>query len=212
MEPCQIYLVTPRHIDLETFPAQLQAAMDGGSIAALLIDCDASSDSELQKITQTLAPMAQKNDIAVVLRGDSRIAGRTKCDGLHLNGDLAEIKSAVEDYSDRFMLGAEGGNKRHTAMEIGESGLDYILFGRLDAPAHPTIHDKAFEIAEWWSSMFEVPAVIIGGSQLSECTRAGETGIEFIALREAIWDHAEGPQIAIQQACAHLQQAAQTES
>ncbi len=163
-----------------------------------------------KKITQTLAPMAQKQDIAVVLRGDSRIAGRTKCDGLHLSGDVSEVRASAEDYAERFMLGAEGGNKRHAAMEFGESGIDYIMFGRLDAPATPpTIHEKSFEMADWWSGLFEVPTVIIGGSELSECSRVGATQIEFIALREAIWDHQEGgPKTAVQQACALLEQAA----
>ncbi|WP_319532885.1 thiamine phosphate synthase [uncultured Cohaesibacter sp.] len=204
MEPTQIYLVTPRHIDLESFPADLEAAMNGGEIAALLIDCDAQHDSELQKIAQTITPMAQKRDIAVVLRGDSRVAGRAKCDGLHISGDLAELEAAVEDYDGRFMLGTEGGNKRHSAMEIGESGIDYIMFGRLDAPTEETIHDKSLEMAGWWASMFEVPAVIIGGSDLSECETVSSLGIEFIALREAIWDHEQGPEAAVREACALL--------
>lgn len=208
MEATQIYLVTPRHIDPDTFPAQLQQAMEGGEIAALLIDCDAQHDSELQKITQTITPMAQKNDIAVVLRGDSRIAGRCKCDGLHLDGDLTTLEAGIEDYSERFMLGAEGSNKRHVAMEIGETGIDYIMFGRLDAPTSEEIHEKSLAIADWWSTLFEVPAVVIGGSDLDSCTNAGKAGIEFIALREAIWDHEEGPMIAIQKANALLKEAA----
>nr|WP_321524634.1 thiamine phosphate synthase [uncultured Cohaesibacter sp.] len=204
MEPTQIYLVTPRHIDLETFPAQLQAAMEGGEIAALLIDCETANDNELQKIAQTIAPLAQKHDIAVVLRGDSRIAGRTKCDGLHLDGDLTDIQNSVEDFSNRFMLGTEGGNKRHSAMEIGESGIDYIMFGRLDAPTAETIHEKSLDMAEWWSALFEVPAVIIGGLDLGECAKVSAMGIEFIALREAIWDHEAGPQVAIREAVSLL--------
>ncbi|WP_319496583.1 thiamine phosphate synthase [uncultured Cohaesibacter sp.] len=208
MEPTQIYLVTPRHIDLETFPAQLQAAMDGGEIAALLIDSETANDNELQKIAQTIAPMAQKHDIAVVLRGDSRVAGRTKCDGLHLDGDLTDIQNNVEDLSNRFMLGAEGGNKRHSAMEIGESGIDYIMFGRLDAPTADTIHEKSLEMAEWWSALFEVPAVIIGGMDLGECAKVSAMGIEFIALREAIWDHEAGPQVAVREAVSLLAEGA----
>ena len=204
MDPCQIYLITPRHIDLESFPAQLEQAVAGGDIAALLIDCDSQHDSELQKITQTLTPIAQKKDIAVLLRGDTRIAGRCKCDGLHLDGDLTEIEAAVDDFSDRFMLGAAGGNKRHQAMELGESGIDYILFGRLEAPATEDFHDKAFAMADWWSSLFEVPAVVIGGTDLEGCAKASAAGIEFIALREAIWDHEEGPQVAVQKANALL--------
>ncbi len=200
MQASQIYLVTPRHVDLETFPAQLEAAIAGGDIAALLIDCDAQHDSEMQQIAQTLGPIAQKHDIAVMLRGDSRVAGRTKCDGLHVDGELADIKAAVDDYSSRFMLGAQGGNKRHAAMEIAETGIDYIMFGRLEAPATEEIHDKALEMAEWWSNLFEVPAVLIGASDLQECAKVAERGIEFVALREAIWDHEAGPQVAIQQA------------
>ena len=211
MEPCQIYLVTPRHIDLETFPAQLQDAFEGGNIAALLIDCDASEDSELQKIAETITPIAQKRDIAVVLRGDSRVAGRAKCDGLHLDGDMNDIETGVDEFGERFMLGTEGGNKRHVAMEIGESGVDYIMFGRLNAPAMPAIHEKSFDMAEWWSSLFEVPAVIIGSEDLSECSKVGATAIEFIALREAIWDHEQGPQAAVREANALLEAAAPAE-
>ena len=212
MEPCQIYLLTPRHIDLDTFPAELEAAISGGEIAALLIDCDASHDSELQKVAQTIVPLAQKKDIAVVLRGDSRIAGRTKCDGLHLDGDRAEIEAGVEDYSERFMLGAEGGNKRHAAMELGETGIDYIMFGRLDAPTTEAIHEKALDMADWWSTLFEIPAVIIGGTDLGECSKVGATGIEFIALREAVWDYEQGPAAAIRQANSLLAAAAQATS
>ena len=211
MEPSQIYLITPRHIDLDSFPEQLAEAMEGGPIAALLIDCDEKQDSALQKIVQILTPMAQKKDIAVLLRGDSRIAGRCKCDGLHLDGTIEELTSAIEDVSDNFMLGAQGGNKRHIAMEIGESGIDYIMFGRLEAPATGMIHDKAFDMADWWSSLFEVPAVVIGGTDLEECTRIGEAGIEFIALREAIWDHEQGPRAAIRQATSLLEASASLE-
>lgn len=204
MESSQIYLITPKSIDLNTFPSQLEAAMAGGDIAALLIDCDAEHDSELQKIAQTLTPIAQKKDIAVVLRGDSRVAGRCKCDGLHIEGDLTAIEAGVEDYSSRFMLGAEGGNKRHSAMEIGETGIDYIMFGRLDAETSEEIHPKALDMAEWWATLFEVPAVVVGGSNLKGCSQAASAGIEFIALRDAIWNHQEGPQLAIQQACSLL--------
>ena len=186
--------------------------MAGGDIAALLVDCETGNDNELQKIAQTIAPLAQKHDIAVVLRGDSRVAGRTKCDGLHLDGDLTDIQNGVEDYANRFMLGAEGGNKRHTAMEIGESGIDYIMFGRLDAPTQETIHEKSLEMADWWSSLFEVPAVIIGGKDLSECEKVSSLGIEFIALREAIWDHEAGPQVAIREATALLAEGAAEET
>ena len=205
----QIYLVTPRHIDLATFEGQLREAIAGGEIAALLIDCDAAHDSELQKIAQTITPIAQKQDIAVLLRGDSRVAGRAKCDGLHLNGDIEAIKSGVEDFSDRFMLGAEAGNKRHSAMEFGESGIDYVMFGRLDAPASETIHEKSLEMADWWSSLFEVPAVIIGGTDLDHLSEVGALGIEFVALREAVWDHEQGPRAAVHQASSLLAAAAQ---
>lgn len=212
MDASQIYLVTPKQIDLNTFPAQLEEAIAGGPIAALLIDCDTKLETELQAIAQTIATIAQKNDIAVVLRGDSRVAGRTKCDGLHLDGNQAEIEAGVEDYANRFMLGAEGGVKRHPAMERGESGIDYIMFGRLDAEEEATIHEKSFEMASWWASMFEVPAVVVAGKSLEDCTRTGMASIEFIALRSAVWDHAEGPRIAVQQATALLANAIPEES
>lgn len=206
MPSTQIYLITPKHIDLETFPAQLSEAIAGGDIAALLIDCDAKLDTELQKIAQTLAPIAQAKDIAVVLRGDSRVAGRTKCDGLHLDGDLEAITEGVEDFSNRFMTGAEGTSKRHEAMERGESGIDYIMFGRIDAPEEEETYAQPFEMADWWSSLFEVPAVIVSGSSMDNCEHAAKAGIEFIALRSAVWNHAKGPRLAIQEANSILEE------
>ncbi|MCV6547608.1 MAG: thiamine phosphate synthase [Cohaesibacter sp.] len=200
MQSTQIYLITPKQIDLDTFPALLSEALAGGEIAALLIDCDAEHDSELQKIAQTLTSMAQAKDVAVLLRGDSRIAGRAKCDGLHLDGDLDAIREGAEDFSNRFMTGAEGSNKRHEAMQRGESGIDYIMFGRLNAPEEEMIYPQSFEMADWWSSLFEVPAVILSGTSLDGCEQAAKAGIEFIALRSAVWNHAQGPRLAIQQA------------
>lgn len=206
MPSTQIYLITPKTIDLDTFPAQLSEAVAGGDIAALLIDCDAQHDSELQKIAQSLVPIAQAKDVAVVLRGDTRIAGRAKCDGLHLDGDLDTLHDAVEDLSDRFMLGAIGSNKRHEAMERGESGIDYIMFGRLEAPEQESAYPQSFEMADWWSSLFEVPAVLLAGRNIEECEPIAQAGIEFVGLRSAIWDHPQGPRLAIQQACSLLEE------
>jgi thiamine-phosphate pyrophosphorylase len=91
-------------------------------------------------------------------------------------------------------------------MERGESGIDYIMFGRIDAPEEEETYAQPFEMADWWSSLFEVPAVIVSGSSMDNCEHAAKAGIEFIALRSAVWNHAKGPRLAIQEANSILEE------
>ena len=40
----------------------------------------------------------------------------------------------------------------------------------------------------------------MGGSSLGSVSEAAEAGIEFVALRRAVWEHAGGPRQAVDEA------------
>lgn len=91
------------------------------------------------------------------------------------------------------ILGAGGLKSRHDAMDAGESGVDYVMFGepRADGsiPAFATLLDRA----AWWAEIFQIPCVAYAPDQDSVAP-LNDTGVEFVALGE--WIFAQGVDIA----------------
>ena len=85
-------------------------------------------------------------------------------------------------------------------MTAGELGVDYVFFGMLDRAEDPQTHPKSLDLADWWVPVFAPPCVIMAGSALESVSVAAETGADFIAVRDAIWDAPHGPAAAIAEA------------
>ena len=77
-------------------------------------------------------------------------------------------------------------------MEAGEIGVDYVFFGRPHGDTHDAPHPKALDLAEWWSELMEIPAVVMAGRSLDSVAEAAATGAAFVALHEAVWSHPAG--------------------
>ncbi len=196
----RIYLITPRDIDLATFPARLEQALAGGDVASLLIAPENVSEMALQRVAEVLTPIAQKAGVAVLVRDDTRAAGRAKADGIHIETGIAEIRTAVSSFHPQRIVGAGNILTRHDAMEAAEAGADYIFFGLIDRPEEPEAHPKSLDFADWWVPLFEPPCVVLAGSTLASVDEVAETGADFVGLRDAIWLDPRGPRAAVEEA------------
>jgi len=196
----RIYLITPRDIDLATFPRQLEEALAGGDVASLLIAPEGVSEMTLQRIAEVLTPIAQNAGVAVVVRDDTRASGRAKADGIHIETGIAEIKAAISSFHPQRVVGAGHIMTRHDAMEAAEAGADYIFFGFIDRPEEPEVHPKSLDFADWWVPLFEPPCVVLAGSTLASVEDVADTGADFVAVRDAIWLDPRGPRAAIEDA------------
>ncbi len=196
----RIYLITPRDIDLATFPARLDQALAGGDVASLLIAPENVSEMALQRVAEVLTPIAQKAGVAVLVRDDTRAAGRAKADGIHIETGIAEIRTAVSSFHPQRIVGAGNILTRHDAMEAAEAGADYIFFGLIDRPEEPEAHPKSLDFADWWVPLFEPPCVVLAGSTLASVDEVAETGADFVGLRDAIWLDPRGPRAAVEEA------------
>jgi thiamine-phosphate pyrophosphorylase len=79
-------------------------------------------------------------------------------------------------------------------MEAGEAGADYVAFGAFfPTSTKDTQHRAAPEILEWWSGMFELPCVAIGGITAENCAPLVRAGADFLAVVGAVWGHPGGP-------------------
>lgn len=191
---CRLCLISPPSIDAVAFPGLLKAALAAGDVAALILTATDES------IVKPLVKIAQDAEVAALVVDDTRLAGRSHADGIHIEAGMGELKIALEKFRGRSIVGAAGARTRHEAMTFGEIEPDYLFFGRLDGDTGLGIFPKALDLAAWWSGLFEIPAMVMGGNALASVTEAAAAGIEFVALRMAVWDHAAGAAEAVTEA------------
>jgi thiamine-phosphate pyrophosphorylase len=201
-EPTRLLLVTPRIVDAH-FPARLSEALMGGDVAAVLI---ATGDHEaaVEAIAANLVPLVQEAGAAALIADHTRVAGRLKADGVQVGTGLGDLRAAAESFRPKRIVGAGNIHSRHAAMEAGETGADYLFFGRLHGDTHDEAHPKALDLAEWWSALMEIPAVIMAGRSLDSIADAAATGAAFVALNDAVWLNAQGAGEAVRLAHAVL--------
>jgi len=90
-------------------------------------------------------------------------------------------------------------DSRHLAMVAGEAGADYVAFGAF----YPTSTKDAPTQAEpglltWWTELFELPCVAIGGITVGNAAPLVEAGADFLAVSGGVWNHPDGPAAAVQ--------------
>ncbi|KZK85912.1 Thiamine-phosphate synthase [Pseudovibrio sp. Ad13] len=200
----RLYLVTPPTFDLDEFEGQLNQALEGGDIASLLISMPDANESDLQAAAKRLVPLAQAKEVAVLIENNTQIMGRSGADGLHVSGSDKDLEEAMQSFSEDRIIGHAGIKTRHEAMTVASMGVDYMFFGLLSLNQEEEPHRKSLDYGHWWSEVFETPCVVLAGTSVSSVDTAAQTGAEFVAVREAVWNHPEGPKAAVEQANAIL--------
>lgn len=205
---CRLSLVTPFGGDPAAMSGLVAAALAGGDVASLIIAGDPADPKALERLAKALVPIAARRGVATLIHNDTRVAGHVQADGVHVDGGPVLLAEAVAALRPRKIVGAGGVRSRHEAMEAGEADPDYVFFGRLDGDTGAAIFPKALELATWWSSLFLIPAMVMGGSTVASVQQAAEAGVEFVALGGAVLA-APDPAAAVAEANAILAAAAE---
>ena len=181
----RLFLITPRLDDATSFMPLLEAALDAADIACLLVRTAMRDAGEIKAIVRQLAPLAQARGIACLVERESRLAARTDADGVHLLGTGPDLREAIAALQPARIVGVGGLNGRDAAMEAGEAGADYLMFG---GPDESEDHDAIRDRVEWWADIFNVPCVAYARDP-ALAREMAEAGAEFVALCEGLWDH-----------------------
>ena len=197
-EPCRLYLITPPRIDPAAFGDILAAALDAGDVACLQIRLKEASDDDIRRATDILRPIAHERDVAVLMNDRPDLAAETGCDGVHVGQEDMTYKEARRIVGDRATVGVTCHNSRHLAMAAAEQGADYVAFGAFFPTGTKEPKFRADpEILTWWSEIFEIPCVAIGGITVGNCRPLVEAGADFLAVVAGVWDHTQGPAAAV---------------
>lgn len=205
---CRLVLILPQSDDARKQATEVEGALKGGDVASVIIPQYGLDDASFQKWAELIVPIVQAAGAAALVAGDSRVASRVKADGLHVAGNAEALAEAVENFTPKLIVGGGNADDRHKALEMGESNPDYVFFGKLEGDIKPEAHPKNLALGEWWASMIEIPAIVMGGTDPSSVVAVSETGVEFVAMRSGVFDNAAGAAQAVSEINALLDEKA----
>jgi thiamine-phosphate pyrophosphorylase len=126
------------------------------------------------------------------------LAKRLGADGVHLGQGDGDPREARALLGPGAQIGVTCHDSRHLAMEAGEAGVDYVAFGAFFPTAtKETTHRPDPAILSWWSRIFEIPCVAIGGITAANGRALVEAGADFLAVSGSVWGHEAGPEAAV---------------
>jgi len=182
----QIYLVTPSQIDLGGFAERLARVLDAESVACLRLSLATHDEDALSRAADACREIAHARDIAIVIDTHVVLAERLGLDGVHLPDGARQVRAARKALGPDAVVGAFCGASRHSGLNAGEAGADYIAFGPVGATALGDGTRAGRDIFEWWSEMIEVPVVAEGA--LDEAVIGDLAPVtDFFALGAEIW-------------------------
>lgn len=194
--PARLYLVTSPGLSL----ADLETALTAGDIACVLVS-HRDTPENLVRWVQTI----QAAGAAALIPNDIMAAERSGADGVHV--DVGPLAPVLQRFKPAGIVGAGSLLTDHDAMEAGERGVDYVMFGDVQPGQHPAPLEERLDRIGWWAEIFQVPCVAMAQT-VAEVAPFASAGADFVALGDAIWTHPAGAAAAVHEADAALQDAA----
>ena len=188
----QIYLISPQDVAGD-FPARLERALDAGKgiVTAFQFRVKGMDQHDAARLAEPLQAICADRDVAFIVNDSVALAKRLKADGVHLGQGDGNPKDARDKLGRETQIGVTCHASKHLAMEAGEAGADYVAFGAFfesstkdkGDPERPTP-----DIIAWWTQLFEIPCVAIGGITPSNCGPLVQAGADFLAVSGAVWN------------------------
>ena len=184
---CQLYLISPLDAGGD-FPNRLAEALDGGPVAAFQFRVKDLDDHAAARLAEPLQAICAERDVAFIVNDSVALAKRLGADGVHLGQDDGDPRDARAMLGPAAQIGVTCHDSRHLAMEAGEKGADYVAFGAFFPTATKDVrHRPEPSILSWWSAVFELPCVAIGGIAPENGGVLVEAGADFLAVCNAVW-------------------------
>jgi len=194
---CQLYLISPPAIGPD-FAGRLKTALDAASVAAFQLRLKGPDDHAIARAAEPLQKICADYDTAFIVNDSISLAKRLGADGVHLGQHDGDPREARTILGKDAQIGVTCHNSRHLAMEAGEAGADYVAFGAFYPTGTKQVeHFADPEILRWWSTLFPIPCVAIGGITPENAAPLVAAGADFIAASGAVWNTEGGEAAAV---------------
>jgi len=196
-EPCRLYLISPQEVG-GSFPDRLKAVCAVESVAAFQLRVKDRSEHEVARLAEPLQRICADAGVAFIVNDSIALAKRLGADGVHLGRQDGDVREARALLGPEAQIGVTCHGSRHLALEAGEAGADYVAFGAFyPTQTKLTEHRPDPAILAWWSSLFEIPCVAIGGITPANASILIDQGADFIAVCQSIWGDPDPLQVTL---------------
>jgi thiamine-phosphate pyrophosphorylase len=186
-EPAKLYLISPQEVG-GPFPDRLRTALEPGIAAAFQLRVKDTDEHQLARLAEPLQRICADAGVAFIVNDSMTLAKRLGADGVHLGQSDGDVREARALLGPSAQIGRTCHDSRHLAMHAGEQGADYVAFGAFypttTKPSHYRPHPS---ILSWWSALFEIPCVAIGGITPDNAQPLIDAGADFLAVCQAAW-------------------------
>jgi thiamine-phosphate pyrophosphorylase len=186
-EPAKLYLISPQEVG-GPFPDRLRTALEPGIAAAFQLRVKDTDEHQLARLAEPLQRICADAGVAFIVNDSMTLAKRLGADGVHLGQSDGDVREARALLGPSAQIGRTCHDSRHLAMQAGEQGADYVAFGAFypttTKPSHYRPHPS---ILSWWSALFEIPCVAIGGITPDNAQPLIDAGADFLAVCQAAW-------------------------
>ena len=185
--PCRLYLISPEEVG-GSFPDRLRAALEPGLAAAFQLRVKDTPEDGLARLAEPLQRICADAGVAFIVNDSMALAKRIGADGVHLGQNDGDVREARALLGPSAQIGKTCHDSRHLAMEAGEAGADYVAFGAFyPTTTKPSDYRPDPSILTWWSTLFEIPFVAIGGITPGNAMPLIVAGADFLAVCQAVW-------------------------
>lgn len=185
--PCQLYLISPGDVS-GGFPDRLARALDAGPVAAFQFRVKGVDQHEAARLAEPLQRICADREVAFIVNDSVALTRRLGADGVHLGQEDGDVREARATLGPAVQIGVTCHDSRHLAMEAGEAGADYVAFGSFYPTTTKDVHHHPEPvILSWWSALFELPCVAIGGITPENARPLIDAGADFLAVSHAVW-------------------------
>ena len=163
-------------------------ALAAGPVAAFQLRVKGVDEHQLARLAEPLQRICADAETAFIVNDSVALAKRLGADGVHLGQKDGDAREAREVLGPSVQIGVTCHDSRHLAMEAGEKGADYVAFGAFyPTTTKPSDHRPDPRLLSWWTSLFEVPCVAIGGITPANAAPLIAAGADFVAVCQAVW-------------------------
>lgn len=185
--PAKLYLISPQEVG-GAYPDRLRAALEPGIAAAFQLRVKDVDEHQLARLAEPLQRICADGEVAFIVNDSMALAKRIGADGVHLGQRDGDVREARALLGPGAQIGKTCHDSRHLAMEAGEAGADYVAFGAFyPTTTKPSEYRPEPSILTWWSAVFEIPCVAIGGITPDNAKPLVEAGADFLAVCQAVW-------------------------
>ena len=186
-EQLLLYAVTDRAwVGRQTLYEQVEDALKGGATIIQLREKELDEETFLQEAKQ-LAALCHSYLVPLIINDNVQIALKSGADGVHVGIEDAPVAQIRKETPTDFIIGATAKTIAQ-AQAAERAGADYLGVGAVfPSPTKQTAIRITNEQLKEICSSVNIPAVAIGGINLSNVDKLAGGGMDGIAVVSAIF-------------------------